>query len=622
MDASAQSPAYRFRAFLSYSRKDDRIAKWLHAALEAYRTPKDLVNTEGRFGAIARRLSPVFRDRTDLSSGGALQGNLVEALKQSEFLVVLCSPASAQSAYVDAEVHAFIEQGRADHIMPVIVSGEPGSGDPATECLPPSLRSMQLLASDLRSIRLPTGQRVGDGREGGKFKLIAGMLGVPLDALLQRERWREAQRGALAVLMSFVFLGLAVTAAGAAYIAYQNEQKARRQTEAAQASADFLVNTFEVANPSTENPETVTARTILDRGAARIRTQFQNQPTTKVRLIDAMGRAYDNLGLIDSSQSLLEAHADVMRRAGADGVPAMVTLAETYRLHSQLERALAASDAALRQARATNADAEAVGLAEETRALVLHDMGRMDESLTTFQSAIAHLERGAAAGRRAHALTNEASVFTDLGRYDEARRALATASAIFAINPGQRSYEFGESLVHLADNDYAAGKNAEAEQYVAHARTILTPILGADNPSVGDVLVLQGQIHTELGRYPEAQSELQAAIALYAAAYHAPHPALGGAHYYLADLYQRQQQYQPALNELTIAQTILTSALGAEHPNVGALLVQKALVLRGLGRRGEAADACAQGLKIIEAGLGASSPMYTQSAQQCAEAAH
>lgn len=610
-------PNRRFKAFLSYSRTDDRIAKWLHATLEAYRTPTQLLSSSGAFGVVAKRLSPVFRDRTDLSSGGELHHKLVEALKQSDFLVVLCSPASARSAYVNAEIESFLSEGRAASIMPVIVAGEPNSGDSATECLPPALKTLNLLASDLRDERRKDGKRIGDGREGGKFKLIAGMLGVPLDALLQRERRRQALRAAFSTGLSVVFLVLAMAAVGAAYVAYQNESEARRQTAAAQASADFLVSTFEVANPTTENPDTITARMILDRGAVRVRNQFSNEPSTKVRLIDAMARAYNRLGMIDSAQSLLQDHGSVMQSAGRDGVPAIVTLAETYRLHGQMDEALETTDQALRQAGSTRADADSLGLAWETRALVLHDMGRADESLASFQSAIGHFERSGNQGRRAHALTNQALVLTDMGSYEEARSALSEASAVFGVSPGPRSFEFGQSLLRLADNAYAAGNYAAAERFIARARPILGAILSSENPTLGDVQLLQGQIHTEMGNYGAAHSDLQGAIALYAAAYRSPHPSLGEAHYYLADLYLRQEQYEPAIVELGEAEAILIGSLGADHPNVGAMIVQRALALEGLERSREAAAACAQGLAIIEASMGSTSPMFEQAAQQC-----
>jgi len=622
MDGSQPEAAERnarFKAFLSYSRKDDRVAKWLHAALEAYRTPRELLKTEGSRGPVSKRVSPVFRDRTDLSSGGVLHGKLVEALQQSEFLIVLCSPASAQSAYVNAEVEQFIQEGRAHQVMPVIISGEPNSTDPATECMPPALKALELLASDLRDIKLASGQRVGDGKEGGKFKLIAGMLGVPLDALLQRERRRQALRAAFSTALSAVFLALAVVAAGAAYIAYQNELEARRQTAAAQASADFLVSTFEVANPTTENPDTITARMILDRGAARVRNQFSNEPSTKVRLIDAMARAYNRLGMMDSALALLGDHDAVMRSAAADGVSAVVTLAETYRLHGQLDQALETTDRALSQAQSTRADRESVGMVLETRALVLHDMGRAEESLTTFAHAVAQFEGDRNRGRRAHALTNQALVLTNLGRYDEASAALSEAGAIFAVSPGPRSFEYGQIMLRSADNAYAAEDYAAAETYAAQAGPILTAVLSADNPTLGDVVMLRGQILTELANYPAALSELQSAVALYTAAFRSPHPSLGAAHYYLGDLYSRQERHAEALIEFEQAHTIVASVLGADHPNVGAILVQQAFALDGLGRRREAEGVCARGLAIIETGVGRDSPMYAEAASQCRE---
>src|SRR5262249_22474330 len=99
----------RFRAFLSYSRGDDGTAKWLHGELERFRTPKDLIGVIGSRGRVEKRVGPVFRDRTDLSSGGELEARLIEALRDSEFLIVLCSPASARSSYVNAEVQRFVD---------------------------------------------------------------------------------------------------------------------------------------------------------------------------------------------------------------------------------------------------------------------------------------------------------------------------------------------------------------------------------------------------------------------------------------------------------------------------------------------------------------------------------
>jgi WD40 repeat protein len=235
----------RYRAFFSYARADDRIANWLHRQLDGYRTPKPLVGSEGELGPVPAKLHPIFRDRTDLESGGHVDRALQDALEESETLIVLCTPTSAKSRWVNHEVETFLKLGREAAIFPVIAAGVPDSGDPDTECFPPALRGKGLLAADLREIKLPTGQLIGDGREGGRLKLIAGLLGVGLDQLLKREQAR--QRLALAAL-SFSALVFAAVASAAvvqtfasnrnAAIALANEQRALRGEANAKANAE------------------------------------------------------------------------------------------------------------------------------------------------------------------------------------------------------------------------------------------------------------------------------------------------------------------------------------------------------------------------------------------------
>jgi WD40 repeat protein len=202
-----------YRAFFSYARADDRIANWLHRQLDGYRTPKALVGGEGALGLVPAKLFPIFRDRTDLQAGGHVDQSLQQALEESETLVVLCTPTSAKSHWVNHECETFMRLGREAHIFPIIAEGEPDCGDPERECFPPALRGKGLLAADLREIRRPGGQIIGDGREGGRLKLIAGLLGVPLDALIRRERQRQRLTMLAFAAASMVFAGLAVASA-------------------------------------------------------------------------------------------------------------------------------------------------------------------------------------------------------------------------------------------------------------------------------------------------------------------------------------------------------------------------------------------------------------------------
>ena len=86
---------YRYDAFISYRHLElDRTwAKWLHKALETFRTPKALVAA----GAPAR-IKRVFRDEEELPASSDLSGVINEALEQSRYLIVVCSSRTPESA--------------------------------------------------------------------------------------------------------------------------------------------------------------------------------------------------------------------------------------------------------------------------------------------------------------------------------------------------------------------------------------------------------------------------------------------------------------------------------------------------------------------------------------------
>ena len=87
---------YKYRAFISYSHADERWASWLHRALESYRVPRRLVGTVTEFGVVPERIAPVFRDRDELTAATNLGDKLTQALEQSAFQIVICSPAAAR----------------------------------------------------------------------------------------------------------------------------------------------------------------------------------------------------------------------------------------------------------------------------------------------------------------------------------------------------------------------------------------------------------------------------------------------------------------------------------------------------------------------------------------------
>ncbi|MEJ2153830.1 MAG: TIR domain-containing protein [Desulfobacteraceae bacterium] len=176
------TPEYRYWAFISYSHKDEASAAWLHRALESYRLPKHIPGQEAYGEEIPRRLFPIFRDRDELPGSSDLGARLREALAASRSLIVVCSPQARQSKWVNEEIETFNRLGRSDRVFCVIVSGDPGSTDPDLNCLPAALRQ-EPLACDLR--------KGAERRHDAKLRLVAGIVGLPFDALKRRDRQRR-----------------------------------------------------------------------------------------------------------------------------------------------------------------------------------------------------------------------------------------------------------------------------------------------------------------------------------------------------------------------------------------------------------------------------------------------
>lgn len=225
-----QDESYKYWAFISYSHRDQAWAEWLHRALETYRVPHRLVGRGSAAGPLPRRLFPVFRDQEELPSSPNLSVAIDQALQQSRYLIVIASPYAAVSKWVDQEIARFRALGRGDQILCLIVDGEPHADlqpdKGFLECFPPALRSIEggePIAADVRPGK--------DGRAAAKLKLVAGLLGVGLDELRQRERRRRALQK-----LSWVAAGvLSVAALAAVWMVQQREKQQALAQQALQA---------------------------------------------------------------------------------------------------------------------------------------------------------------------------------------------------------------------------------------------------------------------------------------------------------------------------------------------------------------------------------------------------
>ena len=130
--------ALKYRAFISYCHADTSWAKWLHRRLESFRIDKDLAGRETVRGTIPEALRPIFRDREDFVAGEILSEQTLAAVDASHALIVVCSPETAKSRYVNEELRLFRSRHPERPVIPLIVGGKPY--DPELECFPPALK--------------------------------------------------------------------------------------------------------------------------------------------------------------------------------------------------------------------------------------------------------------------------------------------------------------------------------------------------------------------------------------------------------------------------------------------------------------------------------------------------
>lgn len=188
-------------AFISYSHQDIKIARWLQHKLEQYYIPNkiyNMVHKENLPPNGSHYLRPIFLDKTDLTSG-VLAEKLQANLDNSQYLIVLCSPNSAKSDWVSKEVQHFVETGRLDKIIPVIIDGVPyldmqialGKNPMGEECMPKYLVDFtrrhpekELLGIDLKE----------NGLESASIRIVSQMLGVKFDELWNRQGRQKRSR--------------------------------------------------------------------------------------------------------------------------------------------------------------------------------------------------------------------------------------------------------------------------------------------------------------------------------------------------------------------------------------------------------------------------------------------
>jgi tetratricopeptide (TPR) repeat protein len=506
-DASEATPfaggSQHYFAFLSYSHQDQPLADWLEDQLEKFRVPRHLVGRITDYGAVPRKLTPIFRDLKELPASDDLGTEIKAALSASRFLVVLCSPGAARSRWANAEIEAFKRAHPEGGVFAAILSGEPFASDTPgreeEECLPhalrfkydrrgrPTAKRAEPLAADLRE--------PGEARRLGFLKLVAGMLGVGLDDLVRRDEIRRQRR--LAAVTAASIAGMVVTS-GLAVTAITARDEARDQRREAESLVGFMLGDLK------GKLEPIGRLDALDGVGSRVLEYYHKQDTADLpdaallqrsKALTLMADVANSRGDLDGALRLfheaMAGTAEAIRRDPKD----------PQRLFDHAQNVFWTADIALRRGDSRGAERAFRQYKTLATQMVALEPDNMKWRMET-QYADANL---------GILLFNQRRFEDSAAQFEN---ALKTIEAIATADPGNSDYQksLAESLAWLADAKSSQGRISEATALRERDVALLERLFKQSGGDVdyGQMLV---PAHTALARLYFVRGRLEPAIA-------------------------------------------------------------------------------------------------------------
>jgi non-specific serine/threonine protein kinase/serine/threonine-protein kinase len=349
--------------------------------------------------------------------------------------------------------------------------------------------------------------------------------------------------------------------------------EARAQRLAAQRVASFMINLFEAPDPALGNAPDITAREMLDRGMADLKSGLDEDPLVRAQLMAVIGSVYDSLSLYQDAEPLIDEALALRRdKLGAD--------------HPDTLAALAAK-ATLLLNRGRTAEAEPVFaevVAKRSAVLGDHDPSTVDARIAQsellraqgrFAGAEALLHRALEDSARATTPdpAQKLAIENDLALNIEAQGRFEEAGRIFAEVLEARSQLYGEehprtliALNNLAGNEQKRGRYADALPRFQRALATCERLYRPDHPRVLLACNNLGGIHLAMKHFTQAQPLFERALEGLRGKLGESHPQTLETASNLAQCYEAEARYADAEALLRKVVDLAREALGDDHP--------------------------------------------------------
>ncbi|MBR3660878.1 MAG: toll/interleukin-1 receptor domain-containing protein [Bacilli bacterium] len=238
---------YKYDAFISYRHceLDKFVAEKLHHILETYKLPK---NVKKKLNIKNRPIKRVFRDQDELPLTSNLEDPIIDALNNSKYLIVICSPRLKDSLWCKKEIETFKKIRGRKNIFCVLIEGEPSDSfpeevlyDEEEKLVDGKMKKVKVMVEPLAAdVRGKNKKQVLKKIKSEKLRLIAPMFNLDYDDLKQRHKiWKQKKIIASVVIiaiLSFLFAIYSITM----FIIIQLQQNVLAENQATFLSNDAM----------------------------------------------------------------------------------------------------------------------------------------------------------------------------------------------------------------------------------------------------------------------------------------------------------------------------------------------------------------------------------------------
>jgi eukaryotic-like serine/threonine-protein kinase len=409
-------------------------------------------------------------------------------------------------------------------------------------------------------------------------------------------------------------LVLLALVAGLVGTAWQANVASREAAKAREVSA-FLASLFEVSDPALTNAAEITARELLDRGAARIDRDLAGQPDVGAEMMALLGRVYRQLGIYDRAQPLLERSLALRQSVyGAQHVAVASTLADLAALSLDQGRADEAErrhrEALAMRGALLGTDHPDVGNSLRDLATALRRLGRYDEAERLQRDALAIHQRhyGPTHAEVASDLDGLGGILRERGQFEPAIATLRQSLAMMEHELGPDHLETNTVMNNLAVALFEKGDLGEAEEFYRRVLDFDLRRLGEEHPNTATVRNNLAFILRLRGEFAEAEALYRAVLDFDRRKLPPNHPYTATVLYNLATVLTERGAYDEAERCVQESLTLFSEIYGGEHWRVHSAMGGLAAVLHAKGGGVTALDLYREALAGLERSLSRDHP--------------